>query len=117
MVNQMEDSQSKPIRHSYEVSRALSDGTPVVALESTVYSTLGLPAPQNREAVERSVAALSERGATAAITAVIDGEFWCGVDTADIDRILTATAKTAERDLAVAVGQGWPVGVLSLIHI
>ena len=36
-----------------EVAAALSSGRPVVALESTIFSHLGLPSPANREALER----------------------------------------------------------------
>ena len=36
-----------------EVAAALAAGTPVVAMESTIYSNLGLPAPANVEALTR----------------------------------------------------------------
>ena len=62
------------VRLSEEVSDAISDGLPVVALESTVFSTLGLPEPSNSEALERCVSTIHNNGAVAAVTAVIDGE-------------------------------------------
>ena len=45
------------MRLSEEVADALADGRPVVALESTIFSRLGLPAPANAEALARSLAA------------------------------------------------------------
>ncbi len=102
------------VRHSDEVASAIADGTPIVALESTVYSTLGLPAPQNRNALDRSVAAITQQGAVAAVTAVIEGELWCGIEPSLIDRIFSSSAKAAERDLPIAVGQRWPVGVTTV---
>lgn len=102
------------VRHNDQVAEAKAQGLPIVALESTVYSTLGLPSPDNRNALDRSVAAISECGAVPAVTAILDGEFWCGIEESAVDRVLEADAKTAERDLAVAVGQGWPMGVTTV---
>lgn len=93
-----------------EVAEALAADRPVVALESTVFSTLGLPAPFNAEALERCLLAVRRNGAIPALTAVLDGRPCVGVDPADHERILTGSAKVAERDLGVAVGLGWPVG-------
>ncbi|HEU4840012.1 MAG TPA: pseudouridine-5'-phosphate glycosidase, partial [Ilumatobacteraceae bacterium] len=38
---------------SPDVARAVTDGEPVVALESTIFSHLGLPSPANQEALDR----------------------------------------------------------------
>ena len=57
------------VRLSEEVSDAISDGLPVVALESTVFSTLGLPEPSNGEALQRCVSTIHNNGAVAAVTA------------------------------------------------
>jgi pseudouridine-5'-phosphate glycosidase len=86
-----------------EVQRALDQHRPVVAMESTVYSTLGLPSHAGAEALERSQAACAQRGVTAAITAVVDGVATVGVSPADYPRLHSATTKVAERDLAVAL--------------
>lgn len=94
------------------VQAALDAGTPVVALESTVYSTLGLPVPHNRQVLAASRRAIAEQGATPALTAVLDGKPVVGVD--DDDAILTATDKVAARDLAVAMAQRWAVGVTTV---
>lgn len=110
-------------RVSAEVADALRDGTPVVALESTIFSTLGLPTPHNGEALARCLAAVRAEGAVPAVTVVIDGVARVGVDEREHERVLTGTRKVAERDLAVAVGLAWPDGAttvsasLALAHL
>lgn len=102
------------VRIGIEVAAALDAGTPVVALESTVYSTLGLPAPANRVALERSLAAVSGVGAVPAVTAVLDGVPTVGLEPAEHERILVATTKVAERDLSVAMARQLDVGVTTV---
>jgi len=99
---------------SPEVAGALAAGRPVVALESTIFSPFGLPAPANCEALDRCLAAVREGGATPAVTAVLDGVPRVGLDPAEHDRILDGGVKVAERDLPVAVAQGAPVGVTTV---
>ena len=96
------------------VQAALADGRPVVALESTISSTLGLPVPFNAEVLNRCVRAIEAGGGVAAITAVLDGEAHVGVDPSDYERLLGATKKCAERDLSVAVAERWDVGVTTV---
>lgn len=97
-----------------EVADALADGRAVVALESTISSTLGLPVPYNAEVLQRCVAAIRAGGAVPAMTAVIDGIARVGVDGGDQDRVLLGTRKCAERDLPVAIAQRWDVGVTTV---
>lgn len=102
------------VRLSEEVSTALADHRPVVALESTIFSRLGLPSPHNEEALDRCLNAVRSGGAVPAITAVIDGVARVGLGPDEHDRILGADAKTSSRDLGVAVGAAWPVGVTTV---
>ncbi len=95
---------------SAEVADALAAARPVVALESTIFSHLGLPSPANGEALDHCLAAIRAGGAVPAVTAVLDGEARVGVDPADHARILGPARKMAERDLPVAIAQRWPVG-------
>jgi pseudouridine-5'-phosphate glycosidase len=95
---------------SDEVSTALADGAAVVALESTIFSHLGLPSPFNSEALERCSGAIRDGGAVPAVTAVIDGEVRVGLSDAEHERILGPARKMAERDIPVAVAQRWSVG-------
>lgn len=97
-----------------EVAQALADGKPVVALESTVFSNLGLPSPANSQALTECLAAVRNNGAIPAVTAVIDGVPRAGLDQSEHELILGADAKTASRDLPIAMAQRWPVGVTTV---
>ena len=96
------------------VAEALASGRPVVALESTIFSNLGLPSPANAEALDRCVKAIEATGAVPAITAVLDGRARIGLDPTEHGRILGTARKAAERDLAVAVAQGWEFGATTV---
>ena len=97
-----------------EVAEALGAGAPVVALESTIFSHLGLPSPANREALERCLAVVRAGGAVPAVTAVLDGVPRVGVGAAEHARICGPTRKAAERDLGVAVATGWEYGATTV---
>ena len=99
---------------SPEVGDALDAGRPVVALESTIFSHLGLPSPHNREALDRCTAAVRAGGAVPAVTAVLDGVVRVGLTGVEHERILGPARKAAERDVAVAVAQGWEVGATTV---
>ncbi len=101
-----------PVQVLPAVAAALRDNKPVVALESTVYSTLGLPEPHNREVLASSSAAIVKAGGTPAMTVVLDGVARVGVD--DPEPIFSCTEKVAARDLARAVAEGWPSGVTTV---
>lgn len=105
---------AESIRLSDEVATALAEGRPVVALESTIFSRLGLPAPHNAAALERCLAAVRAGGAVPAVTAVVDGHPRVGLEPSEHERILEAEAKISTRDLGVAVGARWPVGVTTV---
>jgi pseudouridine-5'-phosphate glycosidase len=95
---------------SDEVASALADGRPVVALESTIFSHLGLPSPFNRDALERCSQAIRDGGAVPAVTAVLDGDVRVGLSEREHELILGPARKMAERDIPVAVAQRWAVG-------
>jgi pseudouridine-5'-phosphate glycosidase len=97
-----------------DVAAALAAGRAVVALESTIFSNLGLPGPANAEALERCLAAVRDAGAVAAVTAVLDGVARVGVDPSEHALICGPARKAAERDLAVAVAQQWPYGATTV---
>ena len=96
------------------VSRQIESGGAVVALESTIFSELGLPSPSNAEAFQRCVAAVRESGAVPALTAVLDGVPTVGVSDDAVDRICGPARKMAERDIGVAIGQNWPYGATTV---
>ena len=97
-----------------EVAEAVRTGRPVVALESTIFSNLGLPTPANHEALRRCQAAVRAAGAVPAVTAVLDGMARVGVAARDEERICGPARKVAERDLAVAVAQRWAYGATTV---
>ena len=97
-----------------EVAAALASHRPVVALESTIFSTLGLPTPHNAQALARCEAAVRAGGAVPALTAVIDGRARIGLEVNEIEQVLEATVKVAERDLGVAVASGTVTGVTTV---
>ena len=99
---------------SPEVRDALTRHAPVVALESTIFSNLGLPAPQNADALHRCIAAIRGEGAVPAITAVINGVPRVGLDESEHGLILGAARKVGERELALAVAQGWDFGATTV---
>jgi pseudouridine-5'-phosphate glycosidase len=102
------------IQISQAVARALADGRPVVALESTIFSSLGLPAPANTAAWSGCQEALRAAGAEPAVTAVLDGVARVGLEPGEEQRVLAATTKIAERDLSVAMAQNLEAGVTTV---
>jgi pseudouridylate synthase len=99
---------------SPEVSDAIATGRPIVALESTIFSHLGLPTPHNVEALDRCLTAVRDGGAIPAVTAVIDGVARIGLADHEHPLILGPARKAAERDIAVAVAQRWAVGATTV---
>ena len=99
---------------SDDVARAIADGRPVVALESTIFSNLGLPSPANAQALDRCLSAIRRGGAVPAVTAVLDGVARVGLYADEHPRILAAARKVAERDVPVAVAQEWEFGATTV---
>ena len=89
-----------------DIAAALKSGAPVVALESSVFAQ-GLPIPGNREAAERMVRAVQQRGATPAIIAVVRGIPTLGLTHDELERFLPreGVRKVSARDLGAAVAQ------------
>lgn len=99
---------------SEEVRDAIADRRAVVALESTIFSHLGLPSPHNAEALERCSAAIRSAGAVPAVTVVLDGVVRVGLSASEQQRVLGPARKAAERDVAVAIAQRWEVGATTV---
>lgn len=91
-----------------EVAQALRDGTPVVALESTIISH-GMPYPQNVTMATEVEQIIREGGAVPATIAVLDGRPRIGLGPDDLELLATSpdVAKTSVRDLPyVIAGRG-----------
>jgi pseudouridine-5'-phosphate glycosidase len=102
------------IRISDEVGKALRDRRPVVALESTIFSNLGLPSPANLEALTRCTAAIRNFNAVPAITVVLDGVARVGIDQTEWPLICGPAKKVGERELGTAMAAKWPVGATTV---
>jgi pseudouridylate synthase len=100
-----------------EVARALTDGAPVVALESTLISH-GLPYPANLEVATASEAAVRASGAIPATVAIRDGRLLVGLDEAALVALAGApegsVRKASRPSLAVAIASGgWAATTVS----
>jgi pseudouridine-5'-phosphate glycosidase len=96
------------LRIAEEVSTALEEDRPVVALESTLISH-GLPYPQNLEVATALEAAVRAAGAVPATIGVAAGVPTVGLEAADLERFATrpeAVRKLSRRDLAAAIAAG-----------
>jgi len=102
------------VRVSDEVATALSEGNAVVAMESTIFSHLGLPSPANEEALTRCESVVRAAGAVPAVTAVFGGEAQIGIDDASRERVCGPAKKMAERDIPVAIAQRWNFGATTV---
>ena len=91
-----------------EVTQALREGRPVVALESTIISH-GMPYPQNVETALAVEQAVRDGGAVPATIAVIGGRLKAGLTPDEIEyfgKKGPQIAKASRRDLAVLVARG-----------
>lgn len=99
---------SKYLDLSPAVAAALSEGKPVVALESTIISH-GMPYPQNVKTALAVEAIIRENGATPATVAVIGGRLKAGCTEEEIEYLGkqgTAITKASRRDLAMLAARG-----------
>jgi len=96
-----------PLDIAENVARALADGRPVVALESTII-THGLPRPRNLELARAAEAEIRAAGATPATIAVMDGRLKVGLSPQALERLAEArgVAKLSRADLAACLAAG-----------
>ncbi|MGH9703265.1 MAG: pseudouridine-5'-phosphate glycosidase [Candidatus Acidiferrales bacterium] len=90
-----------------DVAEALSNGRPVVALESTVIAH-GLPRPQNLDTARRMEAVVRETGAVPAIIAVFEGKLVAGISPEQLVYLAETEgiAKVSRADLASVLASG-----------
>jgi pseudouridylate synthase len=96
-----------PVTVAETVRRALADGRPVVALESTIF-THGLPRPRNLEVALEAEEQLCAAGIVPATIGVLDGRPVVGLSTDEIAALSRSdtVSKVSLRDLAVAAAKG-----------
>ena len=90
-----------------EVADALADGTPVVALESTIISH-GMPYPQNVAMAVEVEGIIREHGAVPATIAILDGRLCIGLSPDQLELLASDgnVTKVSVRDLPYVVAQG-----------
>ena len=99
---------SKYLEISEPVAKALKEGRPVVALESTIISH-GMPYPQNVETARAVEKIVRECGAEPATIAIIGGKLKAGLTDEEIEylgKAGTKVAKASRRDLPVLLAKG-----------
>jgi len=99
---------NKYLDMSPEVAKALAEGKPVVALESTIISH-GMPYPQNVQTALNVERIIRENGAVPATIAIIGGRLKAGLTEEEIEyfgKKGTAITKASRRDLAVLCARG-----------
>nr|WP_010392319.1 pseudouridine-5'-phosphate glycosidase [Paracoccus sp. TRP] len=94
---------------SPEVSQALADNRPIVALESTII-THGMPYPQNLEVAQKVEAVVRESGAVPATIAVMGGRIRIGLDAEALEALASTPSadvmKLSRADLAACLALG-----------
>ncbi|MBY5932457.1 pseudouridine-5'-phosphate glycosidase [Tateyamaria omphalii] len=92
---------------SPDVAAALENGTPVVALESTII-THGMPYPQNLEVARQVEDDIRQGGAVPATMAVIEGILHVGLTDAQLEALAQSknVAKLSRADMAVCMATG-----------
>jgi pseudouridylate synthase len=96
-----------PLILSPEVTEARANGTPIVALESTII-THGMPFPQNVETARQVEAEVRAHGATPATIAIMDHRIHIGLTADQLASLGQATdvAKLSRADLAACLATG-----------
>lgn len=105
---------------SPEVTQALQQGQPIVALESTII-THGLPRPANAEIARRIEDRVRAQGAVPATIALLDGHIHIGLTTEQLERLSAdeAAVKVSVRDLGsvLMTGRTGATTVAATAHI
>jgi pseudouridine-5'-phosphate glycosidase len=98
---------SDVLKYSDEVAAAIASKSPIVALESTIFSH-GLPRPLNLELAREVQAIIRAQGAIPAMIAVINGDVHIGLSEAELEAITTRDdiLRTSSRELAIAIAFG-----------
>ena len=97
----------KYLDYSDEVRKALDEGKPVVALESTIISH-GMPYPKNVETALMVEDEIRKNGAVPATIAIINGRLKAGLTKDEIEyfgKKGTAITKTSRRDIPTIISR------------
>ena len=93
---------------STPVQKALNEGQPLLAMESTILSH-GLPYPESLNFVLRANELCQESNVVPATTAIIDGSFHIGLDKSQLDFIShdKSIKKVSRQELGIAAVERW----------
>lgn len=92
------------VHTSEEVTEALANGKPVLALESTIIAH-GLPRPDNLAAAKAWEQQVRDAGVTPATVAIIDGVAKAGLSESELERIASDDIhKASVRDIPIVMG-------------
>ncbi|WP_341861429.1 pseudouridine-5'-phosphate glycosidase [Gymnodinialimonas sp. 57CJ19] len=96
-----------PLTFSPEVVEARANGTPIVALESTII-THGMPYPQNLDTARLVEDEIREAGAVPATIAIMDGRIQIGLTETELEVLAQAqdVSKLSRADLAACLAMG-----------
>ncbi|WP_188207678.1 pseudouridine-5'-phosphate glycosidase [Alkalibacillus aidingensis] len=94
------------LAYTDEVSKALSENRPVVALESTIISH-GLPYPENVEMAKKVEKIIRDHGAVPATIGIMDGKVKIGLTEDELEQFATSenVHKVSRRDFAHVIAQ------------
>ena len=96
------------LKISPDVQKALDEGRPVLALESTIISH-GMPYPQNLETARLCEAEARKHGVEPATVAIIHGKLCAGLTDEELEYLAKAgpkVAKASRRDLPILAARG-----------
>jgi pseudouridine-5'-phosphate glycosidase len=90
-----------------EIAQALTEGKPIVALESAVI-THGLPQPENLKLAQSMERDVRDLKAVPATVALLDGKVHIGLSPAQLERLASEknTRKISRRDFGIAIARG-----------
>jgi pseudouridine-5'-phosphate glycosidase len=94
-----------PIKYSDDIKKAITDKTPIVALESTII-THGMEYPTNFETAWQVEETIRENGATPATIVILDGCIHVGLNKDKLEEISknkSGFIKCSTRDLPIAI--------------
>ena len=108
------------VRTNEEVSKALAEHKPVIALESTIISH-GMPYPQNVETALKVEAIIREHGGVPATVGIIDGEAVVGMTPEEIEEFGKrglSIPKVSRRDIPVILAnKSWGASTVATTMI
>ena len=113
-------------KYSRDVQIALSNGDPVLALESTIIAH-GMPYPQNLEFAHEAEEVARKYGATPATIAILNGRVCIGLDSDQLEILASDknVKKVATREIGMTLALGghgakpclqpcvWPIRLVS----